>query len=248
MAETVDLYDESDVLLGTVTAPNPSGFFGVISTKPIKKFVINNGEFSPGNRDRFFVDDFRANKPPIQAEKELTLIVPDGGAPIEIPAPPEIPEVPMHTRILFTMVITVTNDSPSAIAGVMVTDNFGGDLELVSVDGIAPTGPSTKKKKDNAEVLATAVGNVTIQWSGNTEKAHLSWDVGGLNPDEEVSLTVVVATDINHGQGKKDPAGKNEYTSPGIHCLNSGATATGMIGDLEVSHTSNSICVDVVED
>ena len=119
---------------------------------------------------------------------------------------------------------------------------------LLCACSLAPTGPSTKKKKDNAEVLATAVGNVTIQWSGKTEKAHLSWNVGGLDPDEEVSLTVVVATDINHGQGEKDPAGKNEYTSPGIHCLNSGATATGMIGDLEVSHTSNSICVDVVED
>ena len=61
-AETVSLYDVGDVLLDAVTAPNPSGFFGVVSDTPIKSFVINNGEFSPGNRDRFFIDDFRANE------------------------------------------------------------------------------------------------------------------------------------------------------------------------------------------
>jgi hypothetical protein len=248
--QTVSLYDEGDVLIDTV-ASNPSGFFGVVSDTPIKKFILDNGEFwkEPEEEfwpDRFFIDDFRANEPPIQAEKELTLIIPDGGDPIEIPDPPDLPDVPMHTRIYFTMVITVTNNSPGAIEGVIVKDNIAGDLELISAGGIIPTGPSTKKKKDNSEVLVTPVGDVTVQWSGNTEKVHLSWDVGDMDPGASASLTVVVATDLNQGQGKK-AEGKNEYTSPGEHTLNSGATAKGLIGDVEVNHKSNSISVNVVE-
>jgi len=65
-AETVSLYDEIDTHLGDVTAPNPSGFFGVLSDTPIKSFTFDNGLFPNPNNcvrdpDRFFVDDFRAN-------------------------------------------------------------------------------------------------------------------------------------------------------------------------------------------
>ena len=63
-AETVSLYDEIDTHLGDVTAPNPSGFFGVLSDTPIKSFTFDNGSFSNNcleDPDRFFVDDFRAN-------------------------------------------------------------------------------------------------------------------------------------------------------------------------------------------
>jgi hypothetical protein len=40
------------------------GFFGLISDAAITSFIIRNGEFSPGERDRFFVDDFRASAVP----------------------------------------------------------------------------------------------------------------------------------------------------------------------------------------
>lgn len=60
-AETVSLYDETNTLLGAVTAPNAWGFFGVLSDTPIKSFTFDNGLFSDGTPDRFFVDDFRAN-------------------------------------------------------------------------------------------------------------------------------------------------------------------------------------------
>ena len=58
--EKVSLYDSNDVLIGDVNAPNPSGFFGVISDEPIKSFLIDNGDANAGP-DRFFIDDFRAN-------------------------------------------------------------------------------------------------------------------------------------------------------------------------------------------
>jgi hypothetical protein len=63
-AETVSLYDQSNALLGSVTAPNAWGFFGVLSDSPVKSFLLDNGTFpSTGYPDRFFVDDFRANAP-----------------------------------------------------------------------------------------------------------------------------------------------------------------------------------------
>lgn len=61
-AETVSLYDGGDNLLAAVLAPNPSGFFGVTSDEAVKRFVITNGLFPTGGRDRFFVDSFRANE------------------------------------------------------------------------------------------------------------------------------------------------------------------------------------------
>jgi hypothetical protein len=62
-----------------------------------------------------------------------------------------------------------------------------------------------------------------------------------------MTLTVVVATDKNPGQGKKDP-GKNEYTSVGTHSLNSGPTAMFMMGEEEVIITdSKEITVTVGE-
>lgn len=62
-AETVHMFDEGGALIASVLAPNASGFFGVVSATPIKSFFLENGLFPNGNRDRFFIDDFRANEP-----------------------------------------------------------------------------------------------------------------------------------------------------------------------------------------
>lgn len=238
-AESVSVYDVNGVLLGTVTAPNASGFFGLLSTTPIKKFLIDNGD-APAGPDRFFVDDFRANESPIQAEKELTLIEYNSTVIGDDELVPELPEVPMLTPIQFTITITATNISPSSIDDVVVKDNFGGDLKLVSLNGTPVIKPPGKK------VSATPIPGVTIEWTGKSAKAHLEWDVGDLPAGDSETLTIVVATDINPGQGAKSEP-KNEYTEAGIHELNSGATAKGLIGEIEVEHTSDCIKVDVLE-
>ncbi|HZL71418.1 MAG TPA: hypothetical protein VFC86_03075, partial [Planctomycetota bacterium] len=63
-AETVHLFDEDGNLIDSVLAPNASGFFGVVSVTPIKSFFIEHGLFpDSGLRDRYFIDDFRANEP-----------------------------------------------------------------------------------------------------------------------------------------------------------------------------------------
>ncbi len=144
----------------------------------------------------------------------------------------------------FQLDITVSNDIDVDVEDVKVKDNFGGDLEVVSVGGvlISTVTPTTLKGKQKEAIYTTPVGNVTILWTGKTEKAHLFWDVGDLAPTDSETLTVVVATDQN-------PAGKQEYTSEGEHCLNSGATAKGVIDlngiDAVTSNTTDEICVEV---
>jgi len=59
-APSVELYDEADVNFATVNATAAPGFFGVVSDTPVKRFVIRNGLFADGTRDRFFIDDFCA--------------------------------------------------------------------------------------------------------------------------------------------------------------------------------------------
>lgn len=146
----------------------------------------------------------------------------------------------------FTLNITVTNkDTDDAFTDVVVTDNFGGDLELVStqVDGGTTYDwsgyPLTKKKKDNSFTQ----GEVTVEWSGKSKKVHLFWNVddGTLSPGETHTLTVVVATDEN-------PKGQQEYTSDGRHCLNSGATIKGIIHDEQLSATTDPICINTGDD
>ena len=142
----------------------------------------------------------------------------------------------LYEKWYFEMDITITNNTDATLEDIVVKDNFGGDLELVEVGGVAVSGPEGKK---DDEQISTPVGDVVIQWTGKTNKAHLSWDIETLDSGQSIILTVIVATDENPGQGKKDN-GKNEYTSPGTHTLNSGPTAMVMMGDEEVIITDSS--------
>ena len=162
--------------------------------------------------------------------------------------------VPLYTDVEWELVITVTNnDAVNNMTGVVVKDNFGGDLEVVSVGGVTVNSSAALplKGKQKEDTYSTSVGNVTILWTGKTEKAHLFWDVGTLTPGQSATLTLLVSTDMNtgHGNGKnlKFPDGHQEYTSPGTHCLNSGATATGMLDGWEMTASSDEICVEVTE-
>ena len=168
--------------------------------------------------------------------------------------------IDLGERWLFNIGITVSNDLPFPITNVMVKDNFGGDLEVVSVDVmgdmIGPTlvpDPSTLPNGKKPTWSDPTTG-VSIQWTGKTQKAHLSWNVGTLPPNfipppQSATLFIVVATDMNTGNGNgnnlKFPNGHQEYTSEGELCLNSGATATGLIeGDWAVIDKSDEICVE----
>ena len=56
-----------------------------------------------------------------------------------------------------------------------------------------------------------------VFWTGNSCKAHFSWSIGPMEENESKIIYLVVSTDVN-------PGGHQEFTSPGITYLNSGAT------------------------
>ena len=70
--QVVELYRADATVIGSAISP-ANGFFGVVANESIHSFVIRNGEFSPGERDRYFIDDFAANAVP--EPKLLTLLV-----------------------------------------------------------------------------------------------------------------------------------------------------------------------------
>ena len=111
---------------------------------------------------------------------------------------------------------------------------------MLAVNGVEVDPPANKK-----DTWTDSTGNVSVLWTGKTLKAHIWWDVDTLNPGETDTLLLTVSTDLNSGQGKKTPPGQNEYTSAGIHELNSGATASGMLGDGEIVVETVPIWVDV---
>ena len=57
-----------------------------------------------------------------------------------------------------------------------------------------------------------------IMWTGNSCKVHFNWTIGPMEEGEIKEMYLVISTD-------KNPAGHQEFTSPGITFLNSGATA-----------------------
>ncbi|MFC2008396.1 hypothetical protein ACFLT0_01740, partial [Chloroflexota bacterium] len=241
---TARLYDIDDNEIGsfsisdTAESGDSGEWWGVVASER----VIARAEFEATNLEDFFaIDDFVFEKSPISVTKTLVDAVEDANVP-----PGTTGILDLNERWEFTLEITVTNDSLLPISGVMVKDNFGGDLELVSLDGVpAPSPTSAKKEEYN---WTTASNSGSVQYTGKTDKAHLFWtNVGTLAPAASATLTVVVATDMNTGKNDKFPDGHQEYTSEGEHCLNSGATATGLFDGWEVIARSHEICVLVGE-
>ncbi len=139
-----------------------------------------------------------------------------------------IDELPINTTTTFTMDITVTNSTPGTLTNILVQDNLGGDLWLVSTDVDIDASPVDTTwliptaKKNNA--MSDNSNEITVWWTGKTKKVHLLWNIPGpLAPGATATLRLVVQTDINPGQGKKTPP-VVEYTGAGINDLNSGAT------------------------
>lgn len=136
--------------------------------------------------------------------------------------------IDLGEKWFFVMEITVTNNTSLPITNVMVKDNLGGDLEL--------------------NEWSKSTGTFDHWTTGKTEKVHMMWDVGTLAPGQTETLWLLVSTDINTGTGNGKKPGHQEYTSEGEHCLNSGATAKGLVtlasGVWEVADTTDEICVE----
>ena len=59
--ETIELYDDADALLASVSSPNVNGFFGLTSDVAIDYVIIRNGIFPDVGNDRFFIDNLSAD-------------------------------------------------------------------------------------------------------------------------------------------------------------------------------------------
>jgi uncharacterized repeat protein (TIGR01451 family) len=232
IGDVLSVYDGEGNLLEEHTLTTGLNIYPVITRDAYEISRIRiSGDF-------FSADDLQFNKSLeiVKTLEEEDIDDEDGDGLIEV-----------GELVTFTMTINVTNVSGSEMTDVVVTDGIGGDLTLVSVEGVSVgPGPGTKKKKDNEVTLAAPADDVTVSWSGKTQKAHLTWSVGTLGIGASDSLTIVVATDINPGQTPKDDPVQEFTSAEEDHELNT-ACATGMLGDAEVYSVSNTILIDIVE-
>jgi len=95
--------------------------------------------------------------------------------------------------------IGIAVSPPETIDNVVVTDRFGAEIEIIE--------PFPRM---------ITHGNAFYETKGNSEKVFLTWNIGTLLKGETAILIFKISTDLN-------PAGKQEYTSPGCYELNSGA-------------------------
>lgn len=128
------------------------------------------------------------------------------------------------TENQWAFVFEFTNPYEYEINDVTVTDRFGAELEI-----------------DEPFPETITHGTASYTTKGNSEKVFLTWDIGTLGPEETARLIIVVSTDLN-------PAGKQEYTSPGIYELNSGATLKFFdpVQGMQMSAVTDSIYVTVL--
>jgi hypothetical protein len=94
------------------------------------------------------------------------------------------------------MEIHVVNTFPFTMQDVVVTDNLAAELKL--------------------DCYSPSTADVVTRTRGKSEKVKLTWTIGDLSPGSASSLWLYVSTDLN-------PAGKQEFTSPGCYELNSGS-------------------------
>lgn len=132
-------------------------------------------------------------------------------------------QIEVGELVTFEMTIKLTNPAPFDWVDTIVKDRFGAELELVD--------------------CRTSQGDVDISTKGKSEKVFLEWDVGTVPKDGGMAtLTCTLQTDLN-------PAGMQEYSSPGEYDFNSGANVKFNAGEdgKQVSFETPSIEVTVTE-
>jgi DNA/RNA endonuclease YhcR with UshA esterase domain len=124
----------------------------------------------------------------------------------------------------FDIVIHTENYWATTAENVRLHDRFGAELMVVSwtAEGTFDNDPDFYTK-------------------GKSEKVFLFWDIGTHEPGEYATLYLTMATDLN-------PAGHQEYTSPGCYDLNSGATVKKIYDGVQYSWETPRLKIEVVWD
>ncbi|UCE28645.1 MAG: hypothetical protein JSV85_05040, partial [Candidatus Bathyarchaeota archaeon] len=132
-------------------------------------------------------------------------------------------QVTVPLGVDWSALIGITVSAPVTIENVVVTDRFGAEIEIV----------------DPFPFVITH-GNVSYETKGKSEKVFLTWNIGMLAEGETAILIFEISTDLN-------PAGKQEYTSPGCYELNSGAVLKFTYNGIKYSAYTLPITVLVVD-
>ena len=125
-------------------------------------------------------------------------------------------------RIEFDIVIHTENYWGIPAENVRLYDRFGAELEVVGwyAEGTYDNDPDFYTK-------------------GKSEKVFLYWDIGTHEPGEYATLYLTMATDLN-------PAGKQEYTSPGTYELNSGAVTKKIYDGVQYSWETGQLTIEII--
>ncbi|UCE74551.1 MAG: PKD domain-containing protein [Methanomassiliicoccales archaeon] len=111
-------------------------------------------------------------------------------------------EVQIHTYAEWTLEVVITNKGGRDALEVVMSDVIPAEFELIG--------------------YSSSQGSVIIENNpGNMSPLFITWSVGTLSPDESATLTFKVGT-------TKNPAGKQEFTSPGTYIINKGCSAEGI--------------------
>lgn len=128
-------------------------------------------------------------------------------------------QVDCFERAAWLVTITVDNVNGAPITDVTVDDRFGGEYCVA--------------------LRSRTQGTVVITASGTTEKPMVRWTVGTIPAGGRATLVLRVSTDHN-------PAGKQEFTTPGVYTMNSGAVLKYYLGGVQQSRTSDQLQVTAV--
>jgi hypothetical protein len=144
------------------------------------------------------------------------------------------------TETQWAVVIDIVNPFSYTMNDTVITDRFGAEIEIDEPFPYSITHGTVSNTTTEDKSKGPAKGKPDKR-KGTSEKVFLTWEIGDLDPGETARLILLVSTDLN-------PAGHQEYTSPGIYELNSGATLKFIdpLQDMQLSAVTDSIYVTVL--
>ncbi|MFO7619514.1 MAG: hypothetical protein R6W91_07695, partial [Thermoplasmata archaeon] len=120
---------------------------------------------------------------------------------------------------------------------ITVTNNGGSDADDVTVYDVLPA------EFDLLDVIPSHGQTEVVKHGKIMGSTHITWQVGTLEPGRSETLYLKVCT-------LQNPAGKQEFTSPGTYIINEGAYAVGIdtfTGEEIISDPAQPITVDIME-
>jgi hypothetical protein len=248
--EVIPTVEKQEISYAIATEGEYTIDFGVKVTKAYweveevcNEVVVNNASGKIGNATACFN---------VSAFEDLYKEVEDG------PTEPVIEQ-----KAEWTLKMGVTNNFSYTMNDTKITDRFGGDLMIDSINTTAGNYTFEYTDYTNKKANVTITNGTGIQiysgllnksgvtigdepyefhisWTGRTHKAHFAWTIGPLASGNSTEITINVSTDEN-------PSGKQEYTSTDIHYLNSGATLKFIDEDMmQLSAVTAPIVVEAV--